>query len=254
MAYLDYADGRPWTPVPGIGIPQPAVSRRVRSQELKAPAWVGNDRYTVEAKGAGAAAEPMMRGPMMQMLLEDRFRLKLRIEMRDAPVYLLTVASGGPKLEPSKPGSCISLLEFEEKYPGPRKPGEPRPRVCGPFHPSILDRNPNVDRALAERSIGLDTYGQTMAALTLQFSVSTDRDVIDWTGLTGQYDIHLDLASQDLFPPPPATGDDAEPPPSAAEKVAHIAAAVQKLGLKLEPGKAPAPFLVIDHVERPSPN
>ena len=33
------------------------------------------------------------------------------------------------------------------------------------LHPSVLDRNPDTDRASAERSIGVETYGQTMEGL-----------------------------------------------------------------------------------------
>jgi uncharacterized protein (TIGR03435 family) len=191
----------------------------------------------------------------MQTLLEERFQLKTHIENREIAVYFLTVAQGGPKLQPTKEGTCISFEEFDRKYgQEPPKPGQPLPRVCGPFRPSILDRNPNTDQAVAERSIGLDTWGQTMRMLSNQFSVSTDREVIDRTGLTGTYDIHLELASEDLFPPRAQIGDNAEPPLSPEQKLARIAAAVQKLGLKLEAGKAPMPFLVIDRVERPTEN
>jgi uncharacterized protein (TIGR03435 family) len=43
----------------------------------------------------------MMRGPMLRALLEDRFALKIRRETREMPVYLLTVAKGGFKLQQS---------------------------------------------------------------------------------------------------------------------------------------------------------
>lgn len=148
----------------------------------------------------------------------------------------------------------MSIVEFEEKYSRRRQPGEPIPRVCGPFRPSILDRNPNIGRAEADRSIGLDTWGQNMGMLSMQFSVSTGREVIDRTGLTGRYDIHLELASLDLFPSTPGDADTADLPPTPDQQIAHIAAAVRKLGLDLQASKAPMPFLVIEHVERPSEN
>ena len=127
-------------------------------------------------------------------------------------------------------------------------------RVCGPFHPTILDRNPNMDKAMAERSIGVEVYGKTIPDLCRQFPVGADREVIDRTGLTGWYDIYLELASEDLFPSGPRPDDSAEPSLSPGEKAAHIAGAVRKLGLKLDPGKASFPFLMIDSVERASEN
>jgi bla regulator protein blaR1 len=254
QAYLNYPDGQPWPTDKTSGILIRPLPAAVLNQDIKGPGWMASDRYTIEAKGPGEPSMEMMRGPMMQTLLEDRFHLKIHVENRDVPVYILTVAPGGPKLQPTKPGSCISLVEWEEKYGQlPRQPGQWPQLPCGPFRPSILDRNHDMDRNVAERTIGVETHGQTMPVLCLQFSVGAQRDVIDRTGLTGQYDIHLELASQDLFPSGPPK-DDAEPPPSPEEKLSHIAAAVQKLGLKLEPAKAPMPFVVIDRVERPTEN
>jgi len=254
QAYLNYPDGKPWPLDKSTGIPVRPLPNSVFRQEIKGPAWIANDRYTIEAKGPGEPAMEMMRGPMMQTVLEDRFHLKIHVENRDVPVYILTVAPGGPRLTPTKPGSCIPLVEWEEKYGQlPRQPGQWPQLPCGPFRPSILDRNHDMDRNVAERTIGTETHGQNMAVLCLQFSVGAERDIIDRTGLTGQYDIHLELASQDLFPSGPPK-DGAEPPPSPEEKLSHIAAAVQKLGLKLEAAKAPMPFLVIDRVERPTAN
>ena len=196
-----------------------------------------------------------MRGPMMQALLEDRFQLKVRSENRGTAVYVLTLDNAEPKLKPTVEGSCISAADFDQRYGlEPRKPGQPVPKVCGFFRPAVLDRNPNMDRAVAERSIGVETYGQTIQDLCRQFSIGADREVVDRTGLTGVYDIHLELASEDLFPSGPGPEDSAGPSPSPGERAAHIAAAVRKLGLKLEPGKASFPFLVIDRVERPSEN
>jgi uncharacterized protein (TIGR03435 family) len=65
----------------------------------------------------------------------------------------------------------------------------------------------------------------------------------------------LQLTNQDLFPwqPAPSTAvPSAAPEPS--DPTGAIMAAVQKLGLRLEPAKALADHLVIDHIERPSEN
>ena len=40
-----------------------------------------------------------MNGPMLQALLEDRFRLRIHRESKEVPVYEMTVAKGGPKLQ-----------------------------------------------------------------------------------------------------------------------------------------------------------
>jgi uncharacterized protein (TIGR03435 family) len=44
----------------------------------------------------------MLEGPMLQALLEDRFKLNIRRETREIPVYELTVAKKGFKLAPRR--------------------------------------------------------------------------------------------------------------------------------------------------------
>jgi uncharacterized protein (TIGR03435 family) len=51
---------------------------------------------------------PMMRGPLMQALLENRFKLKIHRESRDVQVYELTQVRDGPKLKTAREGSCTT--------------------------------------------------------------------------------------------------------------------------------------------------
>lgn len=98
-AYEVYADGKvdplnpfmPLTPIEGD------------------PDWVSSAMYSIDAKTESPQTPAMMRGPMMQALLEERFQLKTHRETREVPVYLLTVAKGGEKLQPAKEGSCLHL-------------------------------------------------------------------------------------------------------------------------------------------------
>lgn len=231
-AYLRYADGEPW-PVRLPGGPRfPSISERLLDQPIKgSPAWIGSDRYTIEAKTEGTPGEEVTRGPMLQRLLEDRFKLKIHRETREVPVYELTVATGRPKLSAAQDGSCIPIDRAT-----PQTPGQPLPRVCGGF--------------LASPSGGMVTYHQTMASLCWQLSVMLDRDCLDKTGIAGIFDIHFDIDVQSLMADVPQGATDPDP------RVITDAfrAALSKLGLKLEPAKGPAEFLVIDHVEKPSDN
>jgi uncharacterized protein (TIGR03435 family) len=63
------------------------------------PGWINSDRWDVEAKPEDRANWDEM-GPMLQRLLEDRFKLSVRCETRELPVYVLTVAKSGSKLKP----------------------------------------------------------------------------------------------------------------------------------------------------------
>ncbi len=73
------------------------------------PGWMNSDRYEIEAKAAdpNTGAEEMKR--MLQTLLTDRFKLKIRRETKDFAVYGLVVDKNGPKLKslkPGEPGTC----------------------------------------------------------------------------------------------------------------------------------------------------
>jgi len=78
----------------------------------------------------------------------------------------------------------------------------------------------------------------------------TDRvAVVDRTGLSGNYDFVLSNISIH-WPTHPG----AAPTPPEEFTVPIFAALEHQLGLKLVPQKAPVEVLVINYVERPSPN
>jgi len=190
------------------------------------PGWIRSDRYDIDAKAEGAPGLQTMRGPMLQALLGDRFQLKIHRENREAPVYFLTVAKGGPKgLHPAEEGKCTVR---DRNDPLSQRP-LPDAHLCGLFYPSAGKQ-------------GTDVFGVTMADLCRQFTVLSDRTVIDRTGIAGKFDIHL------VAPPRP---EDSTGPP---QRGALVDLVVDLLNLKIEPGKAPGDILVIDRIERPSAN
>ena len=197
------------------------------------PAWVRSARYSIDAKADGPQSAAMMRGPMMQALLEERFRLKIHRETREVPVYVMTVAKGGPKLQPTQESSC-KPLDFGE----------------------ALNMKPNGEQWCAVPKMSrrgtitvFDIHGVTLDAFA-KLLHPDGRPVIDRTGLTGAYDIHLELEESPPNPSAPGGGAASDPSPHAAD----IAATREQLGLRLDPGKGPSEFLVIDHIEKPSEN
>jgi uncharacterized protein (TIGR03435 family) len=98
---------------------------------------------------------------------------------------------------------------------------------------------------------GFDMPGVTTADLCRRLSAYVDRDIVDKTGITGAFDVHLDLLPADIgyagSAPDPSS-------PFIPGDGGAIAAAVKKLGLQMRNAKRPVEFLVIDHVERPSEN
>jgi len=198
-----------------------------RMQVLGGPAWMDSDRFDFTLKAEGNAAIAQMYGPMLQTLLEDRFRLRVHRETREAPVFLLTVAKGGAKLQEAKDDSCLST----------------RLPACGSVK--------------ADPHGKVDMFGVTMANLSTQLGMRLDRDVIDQTGLVGNFDIHLEVSPAELAARHVAGSSVAQADSSSAADLTGpsiFSALEQQLGLKLEPAKGQVTVLVIDSIERPSAN
>jgi uncharacterized protein (TIGR03435 family) len=209
----------------------PNISFRFLNQPIKGDAWISSDRYTIEAKPEGTQTMGMMRGPMMRALLEDRFKLKIHRETREIPVYELTVAKGGPKLQVAQPGKCFIL---DRDHPlVPPEPGKREIPFCG-----------GLSRVVHSGSASYAAwYGATMADLCHGLSIMLDRDAIDKTGLAGAFDIHLETSPADLYPEGvPAPRDPTAPPVATdpARGPSIFTALQEQLGLKLMPARAPA--------------
>jgi uncharacterized protein (TIGR03435 family) len=70
---------------------------------LGGPEWVTADHYDIEAKTDGNPT-PQEKLEMIRPLLADRFQLKFHREARQMPIYSLTVAKNGPKLQATAAG------------------------------------------------------------------------------------------------------------------------------------------------------
>ena len=232
-AYVIFADGQNRSP---SSIQIPPIE--------KAPGWLSSDLYTVEGKAEGTPGQPMMLGPMMQSLLEDRFHLKLHKETRTGQAYELTVAKSGSKLKANN-GSCGVDVPAASI---PKDPATGRPlfssgHVTPPTEPGVpcrlklkLRNGPNelfVASAL------------TIDGLVSELSLVTGKTVIDKTGLTGKYDIRLEYLPDDMMSRP---NDPAETQPGL------FTAIEQQLGLKLTAVTGTRQIIVIDHIDRPTGN
>jgi len=213
------------------------VNPRSRVPVEGGPAWINSVRYQIDAKANGAIGQGMMRGPMLQTLLEDRFKLKIHHEAREVPAYALTVAKGGLKLHPFQEGSCIPrnfTLFFEQFPPQPFPELPPGQKYCGG---GATEKGANVT---------LEAIGMSIDDFIKYSLPELDRAVVNKTGITGLFDFHLEYA------PDEPTGAGATPAEVAGPSI--FTALERQLGLKPELTRAPGDFFVIDHVERPSAN
>jgi uncharacterized protein (TIGR03435 family) len=200
------------------------------------PAWVHSqrDKYAVEATAPDASERTVLLGAMLRTLLEERFQLKLHRDTEEEPMFALTVGKTGFKLKPMKDGDCASDRTM------PVDPGAKPP--CGSM--TSAANGPNSVWSF---------NGFEVDALAARLSRTVGLHVIDRTGLTGDYIIRLQFHPDDSTPGiiMPA---DREADTSVPQDAAIFTALEQQLGLKLEKTKGRRGFLVIDHVERPSPN
>jgi uncharacterized protein (TIGR03435 family) len=157
---------------------------------------------------------------MLRNLVIAEFKPKVYRETKEIQGYLLTLGKDGPKYKEAS---------GEEEM-----------------------RNPRAGPADSQGRAGMIMEGRyRMVRFANSLAGSAGRPVIDRTGLSGIYDISLTL-----YPVPPLstagglrggsniTAPEFDPPLSEA--------LAQQLGLRLEPTKLPADFLVVQQVERPN--
>jgi len=219
-------------PLPGGGLTATGVTLKmlimfaygVAAYQISgAPSWTGTDRWDIEAKTEGVQG-PLPRqqfAVLLQRLIEDRFQLKSRREIKKMPVYALVVTKGGFKPKPHSPQSS-----------------PPQPQV----------QFGNGSATFTDSSV---------AAIAGDLTLNLGRPVIDRTGLHGTYDFTLQWTPAPNEGGPDAIGlpARAEPPRATDSSGPSIFTALQEqLGLKLEPTKGPVDILVIERVERPSEN
>jgi len=230
-AYVVYADGH--------------TNRRLQARASGpplsgGPAWIRSDRYLIDAKPERAAGQEMMNGPMMQALLQERFRLKIRRETREVPAYALTAARGATKLHQFQDGSCV-LVDLT-KHPTPPPPPGQKNCLNGVFTKG------------KGQNIVFQAQGTSLERFSTLIGWAVGRPVFDKTGIPGLFDFHLEFALDEATP---TLTDPASAPATPSDEPAGpslFGAIQQQLGLKLEPARGPKEFLVIDHVERPSGN
>lgn len=202
------------------------------------PKWIHSAMYRIDAKAAGHPGREIMQGPMLQSLLEDRFKLKIHRQTKEGPVYALTRASESLRLKPFQEGSCIQM---PLTLPAPVPPDGQR------YCKALI--------SLLEPAIVAE--GSTLTEFSKLLNLVLDRPVIDRTGVTGRFDIRLEFVRDEMTPGlrGPVPAPDAPAAAAYDPSRANIFTAMrEQLGLKLTPARGPIEFLVIDHIERPSEN
>ena len=151
---------------------------------------------------------------MLQTLLTERFKLTTHHESKELAIYALVLDKSGPKFHP------LDATE-QECYPMCREPA--------PLNRLRQRDLPSLARYLTR--------------------LGSDKPVIDRTGLTGGFKIELDM--QKIMA---AALEGGGPPTNENIYRASVDAVQDELGLKLTPIRSAVDVLVIDRVERPTPD
>ena len=188
-------------------------------QIVGAPEWFASEKFDIDGV---PDVEGQPNSDQFKLLIQDalaqRFGLKFHHDKRELPVYALTVAKGGPKMN-------VTI----------NKPTDPRNFLFRGLGKLMVTNNTMEDVC----------HGFQGAVM--------DKPVVDHTGLTDRYDFNLNWTpDQSQFaqmgaPTAPASEDPNAPP-------SLYTALQEQLGLKLESTKAQADVLVIDNAEKPSAN
>jgi len=198
------------------------------------PNWVGSEGFDVEGKtdmpvGLSAKAREVRMKRMLQTLLADRFKLELRRETKEMPIYALSVGKNGPKLKNAK--------AQEKDCPEGRANAE-----------SCHVINGGMGRGLHGKAVDI--------ADVVQFAgYWTDRPLIDKTGLQGLYEIDTEgWAPMVPRPPRPDGQPNAEDIAMADPARPTLGMIFDRLGLKMEAQKGPVEMFIIERAEKPTAN
>jgi uncharacterized protein (TIGR03435 family) len=247
-----------------------AVAYKIKPYQVTGPDWLATERFDIVAtfpQGATKDDAPAM----LQALLADRFKLVAHRDTQEHPVLGLVVGKGGVKLKES----TVAALPIDED--APLKPGEMK--MDTPDGPARMTRNPDGSGTVNMGTRG--TFTQKMDGQNLRIEASTitmagfadmltqmmqigggaTRQVVDMTGLKGNYQVAVELSLADLIAAarsagvdvpsgPGAPGGGAADGPSDPSGGVTVYESVQRLGLKLEQRKAPIEQLVVDHAEK----
>ena len=198
-----------------------AAAYQVPASRISGPDFLDSARYMVDARLEPETTPENFR-LMLQALLAERFELKLHRETKSTPVYVLTVAKNGHKLQP--PREAPQYASDEERKAAMQASAQKQ-----------LEAMKARTAAGGPKSFNWTNLGKgTVAAFAQQISGRVDREIIDRTGITGEYSFDLSWTN------------DVDP----AGEPTLFGAMQEQLGLKLTPAREEIEILLVDHAMR----
>jgi uncharacterized protein (TIGR03435 family) len=205
---------------------------RFDGQVTGLPDWAKAQRYDVVAKMSATDVtglqklskdeQEQLREAMLQSLLAERFSLSLHRGTKQIPVYEMVVAKGGIKMKDAAT--------------------DPTPPQLGKGE----DGKPLSTLRWSKDTTLMQAYSMTSLANLLSMPAAfVGRPVLDKTGLASTYNFTLDWS---IYSARAAAGN------SPTDDATSIFAALGNIGLKLQPATEDIQTVVVDHVDKPSPD
>jgi len=219
-----------------------ARAYRTKAPMISGPDWTASETFDISAT-LPAGSTPAQIPEMLQALLADRFHVKLHNEKKEFPVYALLLGKGTLKLKESPPDSDADQDEPQ---------GTTNVAAAGSQAGVGVNLGHGSSYSLVNNRF--EAKKLTMAVFAANLERFADRPIIDMTGLTGKYNFAVDLTPEDAraMMMRAAIQAGVTLPPEAMRLAAEnssgagLSDALQQVGLRLEPRKAPLDVLVID--------
>jgi uncharacterized protein (TIGR03435 family) len=221
-----------------------ARAYRVRVSQVLGPEWMSSERLDIDAKLPEGAMQEQI-PEMLQALLADRFALKQHREQKEMPMYSLTLGKSPLRLKESPPDPDATA----------RNEALVNVTVAVGGAGTAVDLGHGSSYTL---SFGGKFDGKRMTAEILAATLERycDRPVVNTTGLTGTYDVVFEVSPEEsqALGVRAAVNAGVRLPPQAMSLLDTggnpLIVAVEQLGLKLDPRKAPVDVLVVDGARR----
>jgi uncharacterized protein (TIGR03435 family) len=181
----------------------------VTEYQVAGPGWLDSDRYEIVGKAAGPATEEQLR-LMMQVLLQERFKLAVHRQIKELSAYVLVVGKGGLNVQESKTeGETV-------------------------IEPNQKQLSVTVQRAPVSQLA--EMLGNVLRA-----------PIVDQTGLKGRYDVTLNVAkyAADMAAQGKSIDNGPMDPFALISMILQ-----DEFGLKLEAKKMPLDMVIVDHAEK----
>ena len=182
------------------------------------PAWALSMRWDINAKVVDP--DPIQKGRKLSReesqakwraevlsILTERFQVKVHNEVKLQPIYDLVVAKSGSKLKPT-------------------------------------DAPEDKRGSMYVSDINLTATGIPVSAMLIFLAGQTNRNVVDKTGLNGNYDLTLKWSREDQAVNSADSGSTDKPP-------SIFTALQEQAGLQLVSDKGPVTTLVVDSIQMP---